>query len=125
MPGPSDAERLEWLYFLRRVQIQDLDRTERWIREAEQHLSRRSPWPDRGRPGPRPTPAGTLGPSSPAPDWLVEQSIAGPIGLHTGECWIPAPGSKSLTRDEARRALAEGLPACPDCKPDTALGFVD
>ncbi|MER7050099.1 DUF6233 domain-containing protein [Streptomyces jumonjinensis] len=55
----------------------------------------------------------------------MEKSIAGPIRLHTGECWMPAPGGRALTRDEARRALAEGLPACSDCKPDAALGFLD
>ncbi|MFJ3205669.1 DUF6233 domain-containing protein [Streptomyces sp. NPDC086989] len=28
-----------------------------------------------------------------------------------------------MTLDEARRALAEGVPGCPHCRPDAALGI--
>ncbi|MFF4583672.1 DUF6233 domain-containing protein [Streptomyces sp. NPDC001373] len=30
-----------------------------------------------------------------------------------------------LQADTARRALTEGVPACPQCRPDTALGMLD
>ncbi|MGW1978022.1 DUF6233 domain-containing protein [Streptomyces sp. NPDC001889] len=44
----------------------------------------------------------------------MEKSTAGPIRPHTGGCWVPTPGSRALICDEARRALAEGLPACSE-----------
>ncbi|MGW7260756.1 DUF6233 domain-containing protein [Streptomyces sp. NPDC054834] len=45
--------------------------------------------------------------------------------VHEGPCWNAGKGSKGVTRDQALRALAEGVAACPQCRPDTALGYVD
>nr|WP_272934886.1 DUF6233 domain-containing protein [Streptomyces tricolor] len=30
-----------------------------------------------------------------------------------------------MPREVALRALAEGVPACPQCRPDSALGYLD
>ncbi|WP_308112862.1 DUF6233 domain-containing protein [Streptomyces sp. DH12] len=47
-----------------------------------------------------------------------------PTAVHLGTCGMgrKAPGA---TEDAARRALAEGVPACPVCRPDTELGVLD
>ncbi|MFD3873972.1 DUF6233 domain-containing protein [Streptomyces sp. NPDC058623] len=45
--------------------------------------------------------------------------------MHTGDCWDTRSRCKPATLDVARRALAEGIPACPHCRPDTALGILD
>ncbi|MEU9558301.1 DUF6233 domain-containing protein [Streptomyces fumanus] len=42
--------------------------------------------------------------------------------VHAGDCWNAAKGSIGITREQARRALAEGVAPCPQCRPDTGLG---
>ncbi|MFB0633497.1 DUF6233 domain-containing protein [Streptomyces sp. AB3(2024)] len=41
----------------------------------------------------------------------------------------PSPGNRPATRpataDQACRALAENISACPHCRPDTTLGILD
>ncbi|GHH55714.1 DUF6233 domain-containing protein [Streptomyces candidus] len=61
----------------------------------------------------------------PAPDWVVTTSPGArlPTDVHTGDCFA-APRGRAVTVDEARRALTDGLNACPACRPDTALGFL-
>ncbi|WP_329026737.1 DUF6233 domain-containing protein [Streptomyces sp. NBC_00690] len=117
----NDSERarlrgeLEMLRFLRRVQIQQLEQTERWIGRAEHRLARSrpdGPLPPRPR---RPTS------SNPPARWILEQSIAGPVTVHTGDCWIPVENSQPLTRAQARSALADGAMACPGCRADRTL----
>ncbi|MFH9820223.1 DUF6233 domain-containing protein [Streptomyces sp. NPDC017230] len=41
--------------------------------------------------------------------------------VHAGGCWNAGKRSAGISRDEARRALAEGVPACSHCRPDTGL----
>ncbi|MFD0375794.1 DUF6233 domain-containing protein [Streptomyces sp. NPDC127112] len=43
-----------------------------------------------------------------------------PVRAHPGAYW-----DKPATADTARRALAEGIPACPQCRPDTAMGMLE
>lgn len=47
------------------------------------------------------------------------------VRVHTGQCWDTRSRCKPATPDAARQALAEGVPACPQCRPDTALGMLD
>jgi hypothetical protein len=42
-----------------------------------------------------------------------------------GGCWNAGSRSKGVERDQALRALAEGVDACPQCRPDTTLGILD
>ncbi|MFJ9727976.1 DUF6233 domain-containing protein [Streptomyces sp. NPDC101209] len=41
-----------------------------------------------------------------------------------GDCWSVGRRSRSIGRDQARRALAEGVKACPQCQPDATLGML-
>jgi hypothetical protein len=63
----------------------------------------------------------------PAPEWLIEQSLNGqrPVYVHVGGCWSTKKRCRGIGRDQALRALAEGVDACPQCRPDSELGFVD
>jgi hypothetical protein len=63
----------------------------------------------------------------PAPDWLIERGLSGQdaVYVHAGDCWNAGKRAKGITREQALRALADGIKACPHCNPDTALGFLE
>jgi hypothetical protein len=63
----------------------------------------------------------------PAPDWLIERGIGGgpAVYVHVGGCWSAKKRCHGVTRDQALRALTEGVEACPHCRPDTELGVLD
>ena len=63
----------------------------------------------------------------PAPDWLIERGIGeGPaVYVHVGGCHMAGKRSKGVTREQALRALTDGVAACPHCRPDTELGVLD
>lgn len=108
--------RLETLMFTRRVveqqALQQLAQIDAWIQgevhreQAHQRAAER-----------RPPPA----------DWLLEKSVGGkPTAVHTGECFGSNPNGarvSAITREQALRALTEGLTACTLCRPDTELGL--
>jgi hypothetical protein len=106
------TSRLDQLLFLKRVQEADLERTRRWIaaeerRQAEQRRG------EQARP--------------PEPDWLIEQGLDGrqAVYVHVGGCHMAGKRSRGVQRDQALRALAEGVAACTHCRPDSELGFID
>ncbi|MFJ6566679.1 DUF6233 domain-containing protein [Streptomyces sp. NPDC091292] len=45
--------------------------------------------------------------------------------MHVGDCWSAGKRSRPLRREQAIRALADGVPACPQCRPDTALQVLE
>jgi hypothetical protein len=104
--------RLDQLRFLERVQLADLERTRRWIAAEEQRETER-------RRGEQARP--------PEPDWLIEQGIDGrqPVYVHVGGCHMAGKRSRGAQRDQALRALADGIDACTHCRPDTELGYVE
>ncbi|WP_329597865.1 DUF6233 domain-containing protein [Streptomyces pseudovenezuelae] len=108
----SGLSRLALLRFLERVQERDLARTRRWIAQEEQRETEQQ----RG-----------LAARPPAPDWLIERglSLRNAVYVHVGGCWNAGSRSKGVERDQALRALAQGVDACPQCRPDTALGILD
>ncbi|GAB2736796.1 DUF6233 domain-containing protein [Streptomyces bullii] len=109
----NDPEsRLVLLRFLERVQERDLARTRRWIAEEERRQAE-------GRRGEAMRP--------PAPEWLIERGLSGQSGVyvHVGGCWNAGRRSKGVARDQALRALADGVKPCPQCRPDTVLGYLD
>ena len=61
------------------------------------------------------------------PDWLIEQSLNGrqAVYVHVGGCHMAGKRSRGVDRDQALRALAEGVDACSHCRPDTELGVLD
>lgn len=109
-PVPS---RLTQLRFLERVQQADLERTRRWIADEERRQTERQ----RG-----------IDTRPPQPDWMIEQSLSRdvpPVYVHVGGCHMAGKRSKGVLRGAAMRALTEGVDACPHCRPDSELGFLD
>ncbi|MER6782381.1 MULTISPECIES: DUF6233 domain-containing protein [unclassified Streptomyces] len=109
LPAPS---RLHLLRFLEKVQLQDLQRTRDWIAAEEQHAAA----------------VAVRRPAPPAPEWLIERGIGVgrlPVCIHTGTCWDAGKRCTAINTDEARRSLAEHVPACPHCRPDVALGMLE
>lgn len=63
----------------------------------------------------------------PLPAWVVQLSIGGegqPIAVHVGGCRTAGRRARPISRDQAMRALAEGLEPCALCRPDTELGIL-
>ncbi|MEU5314167.1 DUF6233 domain-containing protein [Streptomyces sp. NPDC021562] len=64
----------------------------------------------------------------PAPDWVLElnRTTGHPMAVHVGDCGMANRRRNPVGRDEARRLLTtDGIPACPICRPDAALGIAD
>jgi hypothetical protein len=95
-----------------RRNIGDLDRTRRWIAAEERRETERQ----RGAQA-----------QPPAPDWLIEIGLGGrdPVYVHVGGCHMAGKRSLGVDRDQALRAVTEGIDACPHCRPDTELGVLD
>jgi hypothetical protein len=109
----SSASRLDQLLFLKRVQEQDLERTRRWIAAEERRQAERR----RG-----------IEARPPAPDWLIERGLDGhspAVYVHVGGCHMAGKRSKGIERDQALRALSDGVPACTHCRPDSELGYLE
>jgi hypothetical protein len=90
-----------------------LDRVREQIAEAE----RREREQQRGRQA-RP----------PAPDWLLEMGLnrnSPPNLVHEGHCHMAGKRSRGIGRTDALRWLAEGIPACTHCRPDSELGYLE
>ncbi|WP_328623140.1 DUF6233 domain-containing protein [Streptomyces sp. NBC_00354] len=47
-----------------------------------------------------------------------------PVRVRAGECWDARKRCAPMSRAEACRALAEGVPSCPHGRPDAALGVL-
>ncbi|AKL64141.1 MULTISPECIES: DUF6233 domain-containing protein [unclassified Streptomyces] len=74
------------------------------------------------QPAPEPEPE----PEPPA--WLVERGIGVgrlPVRAHAGDCWDTRSRCAPASADQIRALLAQGIPACPHCRPDTALGVLE
>lgn len=63
----------------------------------------------------------------PPPDWLIEMGLGGrdPVYVHVGSCHMAGKRSRGVERDQALRAVTEGIDSCPHCRPDTELGVLD
>lgn len=109
----SDPSRLQLLQFLLRVQLQQVEQTQRWIAVEEQRLAEL---------------AARL-PPAPAAEWELELDLGRrPTMVHVGGCEMGGRGfrQKVLTRDAALRALGvDHLKPCPFCRPDIELGVLD
>jgi hypothetical protein len=104
--------RLELLRFLRRVQVQQLEQTDRWIAAEEQRAAAAAR-------------AERVAPPA-DPGYVVSHGIGQdrrPFEVHVGDCRM-AKRTKPVSQEQARRALADGVEACAFCRPDTALGLL-
>ncbi|MFJ9026269.1 DUF6233 domain-containing protein [Streptomyces sp. NPDC102259] len=109
----SAPSRLAMLRFLERVQQTDLERTRKWIAAEERREQERQRGAD-ARP--------------PQPDWLLEMGLnrdSPPNMIHEGRCHMAGKRSRGIGRSDALRWLAEGIPACTHCRPDSGLGFLE
>ncbi|WP_189935804.1 DUF6233 domain-containing protein [Streptomyces sulfonofaciens] len=64
----------------------------------------------------------------PVPDWTIEMGIGRgrpPVYAHVGGCPTAGGRLRPVGRAEVVRALTEGVPACPQCRPDSALGLLE
>ena len=106
----EEESRLATLYFLRRVQVQQLEQTDRWIQAEEQRTAAEDA---------RPAPATT-------PDWVVEPSaVQGHVPtLHRGGCSVARRRLRPVSGEVARRGLGEQIvEACDVCRPEGGLGL--
>ncbi|KUM96198.1 hypothetical protein AQI95_42755, partial [Streptomyces yokosukanensis] len=105
------------LRFARRVVEQQTARQlaliDRWIAD-EERLERERRQGEERRP--------------PAPQWLIQYGLnrRNVDAVHTGDCWAAAKSGRCrpATRQQALDALRRQVPACPHCRPDTALGIL-
>jgi hypothetical protein len=94
------------------VQERDLARTRHWIAAEERRLAEKLQG-EQARPAP--------------PDWMLERGLNGhgpPVYVHAGGCRNAGRRSSGTSREEALRALTEGVPACPQCRPEARLGVL-
>lgn len=64
----------------------------------------------------------------PVPDWTLETGIGNghaPVYVHVGGCHMAGKRQRPVARDQALRALVDGVEACGHCRPDTELGVLD
>jgi hypothetical protein len=90
-----------------------LDRVRQQIADAERHEQEKQRG-EQARP--------------PAPDWLLEMGLnrdSPPNLVHEGHCHMAGKRSRGIGRTDALRWLAEGVPACSHCRPDSELGYLD
>ncbi|EDX20260.1 DUF6233 domain-containing protein [Streptomyces sp. Mg1] len=106
---PPDLPRLRTLVTYLRG---ELDRAEQALATAEE----------------REALAASRRPPKEPPAWLIERGIGGgrlPACVHTGDCWDTGNRCTPATPQQIRQLLAAGVPACPHCRPDTALGMLE
>ncbi|MFF3687510.1 DUF6233 domain-containing protein [Streptomyces sp. NPDC002187] len=105
---PPDLPRLRTVETFLRLQLAAVQRA--IVRQEQQvAIHRRSPLPDV------------------VPDWMLERGIgqgAPPVAVHVGGCHMAGKRTETLERDQAVRALTDGVEACSHCRPDTALGLL-
>ncbi|WP_242435997.1 DUF6233 domain-containing protein [Streptomyces sp. Root369] len=107
---PPDLERLRTLRVWHALWLNRIDRKIALLerRKAEEEHGRRT----------RPQ----------TPEWVVEVGIGAskpPVQVHAGTCHMIGSRRRPVSRDEARRLLADGLRACTHCQPDTQLHIID
>ncbi|GGM23336.1 hypothetical protein GCM10010129_79660 [Streptomyces fumigatiscleroticus] len=113
MSDSRPPPRPELLAFAERVAEQQLAQVRRWKAAEERRAVER----ERGTAA-RPA----------APEWTVERSPGGQapaVYVHAGGCHMAGKRAKGVPREAAVRALAEGVQACPHCRPDTELGVLE
>jgi hypothetical protein len=104
---------LDKLRVVRGYLAHQLGQVDRWIADEERKAAER-------RQGEQARP--------PQPDWLLEVGLnrdAPPNLVHVGGCHMAGKRSCGISRTDALRWLAEGIPACTHCRPDSELGYLD
>lgn len=113
MPDSPSPTYLDRLRVVRGYLAHQLDQVDRWIADEERKAAEK-------RRGEEARP--------PQPDWLLEVGLnrdAPPNLVHVGGCHMAGKRSRGISRSDALRWLAEGIPACSHCRPDSELGYLD
>ncbi|MFI8440162.1 DUF6233 domain-containing protein [Streptomyces rochei] len=117
----DNPSRLELLRFTRRVVEQQarasLRQLDRWIADEERRQAEHRQAEHRQAEERRPPP----------PEWLIERGLdrTSLVAVHTGDCWDPGKNLMPATREQARDAIRQQVPACSKCRPDTRLGLLE
>lgn len=64
----------------------------------------------------------------PVPDWTIETGIGAghqPLYVHVGGCHMAGKRQRAVARDQAVRAIIDGVEPCGHCRPDTELGVLE
>ncbi|MYQ61991.1 hypothetical protein GA0115242_100539 [Streptomyces sp. SolWspMP-5a-2] len=107
---------LELLQFTRRVVEQQarasLRQLDRWIADEERREAERRQAEEQ---------------RLPPPEWLIERGLdrSSLVAVRTGDCWDPGKRQMAATREQARDAIRQQVPACSKCRPDTWLGLLE
>lgn len=107
------ATYLEKLRIVRAYLAHQLDQVDRWIADEESKAAEKQRG-EQARP--------------PQPDWLLEAGLnrdSPPNMVHVGGCHMAGKRSRGISRSDALRWLAEGIPACTHCRPDSELGYLE
>lgn len=113
MPDSPSPTYLDRLRVVRGYLAHQLDQVDRWIADEERKAAEK-------RRGEEARP--------PQPDWLLEAGLnrdAPPNLVHVGGCHMAGKRSRGISRVDALRWLAEGIPPCTHCRPDSELGYLD
>lgn len=108
-PRPDYLARLKIVDAYLRFQQEQVSR---WIAEEERKIAA----------------AEARQPPPPPPDWLIERGIGvgrPAVYVHVGDCPMIQGMRRAADQAQARQALADGVEACPHCRPDTELGLLD
>ncbi|MGV9246912.1 DUF6233 domain-containing protein [Streptomyces sp. NPDC003710] len=114
----TPPSRLELLRFARRVVVQQataaLAQLDRWITEEQRREAEHRRAQEMRRP---------------PPEWLIERGLNKDnlVAVHVGDCWTVRKSSRCIgvSRVQALDALRRQVPACPHCRADSALGFME
>ncbi|MFJ1680898.1 DUF6233 domain-containing protein [Streptomyces sp. NPDC088251] len=104
---------LDWQLRQTRARIQDIEARER---QGQQALRGEEPREQGGRQAEERRPL--------TPDWgISDVALGSPTAeVHRGDCWAAGRQLRAATLEQALSALADGVPACEVCRPETVLG---
>ncbi|MFB6424630.1 DUF6233 domain-containing protein [Streptomyces microflavus] len=107
----NDTSRLDKLRFARAVALQNLEQIDRWIADEEQRETERE--------------AAEARRAAADPQWTIGLTQDGrPEEVHAPDCTMAGQRRRpTVTVDQAREALVQGVTACQFCRPDTELGL--
>ncbi|MFB8101363.1 DUF6233 domain-containing protein [Streptomyces sp. NPDC056007] len=112
----EEPSRLAMLRFARRVveqqAEQQLAQLDRWIADEERRETERQ--------------AGEARRAAAEPQWTIGLTQDGrPEEVHAPDCRMAGQRRRpTVTVDQAREALGQGVAACTFCRPDTELGLL-
>lgn len=99
------------LRFARRIAVQQVDQIDRWIAAEEQREAEEQ--------------AAAARRAAAEPQWTIGLTQDGrPEEVHAPDCRMAGQRRRpTVTVDQAREALVQGVTACQFCRPDTELGL--